>query len=95
MGLPMENAIQLKCLKTSLRSCFFLKRNNNTPCNHATVYFNNDPIIRENVQKHIGLFLDSKLNFSGPINEKVKKATKGINVIRKRNLSLARSSLLT
>ena len=63
--------------------------------NHATVYFNNDPVIRENFQKHLGLFLDSKLNFSGHINEKIKKATKCINVIRKMNLSLPRSSLLT
>ena len=39
--------------------------------NHATVYFNNDPVIRENFQKHLGLFLDSKLNLSGHINEKI------------------------
>ena len=58
-------------------------------------YFNNDPVIRENIQKHLGLFLDSKLNFSGHINEKIKKATKGINVIRKMNLPLPQSSLLT
>ena len=63
--------------------------------NHATVYFNNDLVIRENFQKHLGLFLDSNLNFSGHINEKIKKATKGINVIRKMNLPLPRSSLLT
>ena len=63
--------------------------------NHATVYFNNDPVIREIFQKHRGLFLDSKLNFSGHINEKIKKATKSINVIRKMNLPLPRSSLLT
>ena len=63
--------------------------------NHATVYFNNDPVIRENFQKHLGLFLDSKLNFFSHINEKIKNATKGINVIRKMNLSLPRSSLLT
>ena len=56
---------------------------------------NNKPVIRGNFQKHLGLFLDSKLNFSGHINEKIRKATKGINVIRKMNLSLPRSSLLT
>ena len=39
--------------------------------NHATVYFNNNPVIRENFQKHLGLFLDSKLNLSGHINEKI------------------------
>ena len=63
--------------------------------NHATVYFNNDPVIRENFLKHLGLFLDSKLNFSGHINEKIKKAIKGINITRKMNLSLPRFSLLT
>ena len=36
------------------------------------VYFNNDPATRENFQKHLGLFLDSKLNFSDHINEKIK-----------------------
>ena len=58
--------------------------------NQATVYFNNVPITRE---KHYGVFLDSKLNFFDHINEEIKKATKGINVIRKINLSLPRSSL--
>ena len=66
-----------------------------TKTNHTIVYFNNDPVIREIFQKHLGLVLDSKLNFSGHINEKIKKANKGINVIRKMNLSLQRSSLLT
>ena len=53
--------------------------------NHTTVYFNNLPVIRENLQKHLGLILDSKLNFFDHISEK----------IRKMNLSLPRSSLLT
>ena len=63
--------------------------------NHATIYFNNVPMIRDNIQKHLGLFLDSKLSFFDHINEKIKKATKGVNVIRKMNLLLPRSSLLT
>ena len=62
--------------------------------NHATVYFNYDPEIRENLQKQLGLSIDCKVNFSGHINEKMKKATKGINVTR-RNLPLPQSSLLT
>ena len=63
--------------------------------NYATVYFNSDPVIRENFPKHLSLFLDSKLNFFDHINEKIKKDTKSINVIRKMNLPLSRSSLLT
>ena len=36
--------------------------------NHAAVDFNNDPVIMENFQKHLGLFLGSKLNSSDHIN---------------------------
>ena len=62
--------------------------------NNATVYFNHIPVIRDNIQKHLGLLLDSKLSFFDQINKKNKKATKGVNVIRKMNL-LLRSCLLT
>ena len=37
----------------------------------------NVPVRRDNIQKHLGLFLDSKLSFFDHINEKIKKATKG------------------
>ena len=63
--------------------------------NHGTVYFNNLRLIRVNVQTHLGLFLDSKLNFFDHINLKILKATNGVNVVRKMNLLLPRSSLLT
>ena len=51
-------------------------------------------MIRENIQRHLGLFHDSKLSFFDHINEKIKKASKEVNVIRKMNLLLPRSSLL-
>ena len=38
--------------------------------------------------------LDEKLNFSEHINEKLKKVTKSVNILRKLNLTLPRSSLL-
>ena len=62
---------------------------------HATVYFNNDPVIRGNSQNISVCFVYSKLNFSDHVNEKVIKVTKGIKIIRKMNLSLPQSSLLT
>ena len=65
------------------------------PFNHSDIYFNNIPLKRENTQKHLGLYLDAKLNFSENINEKIKKAVKGISVIKKVNVTLPRSSLLT
>ena len=52
-------------------------------------------MIKENVQKDLGLLLDSKLNFFDHINQKIKKVTKRVKVIRKLNLLLACSSLLT
>ena len=39
--------------------------------NHATVYFNNVPVIRDNIQKHLGLFLDSKLSLLIHIEVKI------------------------
>ena len=50
------------------------------------------PLNRNYTQKHLGLYLDAMLNFSEQVNEKIKKAVKGI---RKLNVTLSRSSLLT
>ena len=63
--------------------------------NHGTVYFNNVPVIRENTQKHLSLFFDSKLNFFDHMNKQIKKTSKGANVIKKMIWLLPRSSLLT
>ena len=53
------------------------------------------PLNRKNTQKYLGLYLDAKLNFSDHRNEKIKKAVKGISVVKKLNVTLPRSSLLT
>ena len=39
------------------------------------------PLNRKNTQKHLGLHLNVKLNFSEHINEKNKKAVRDISVI--------------
>ena len=62
---------------------------------HPSLYFNNTPIQRKSVQKHLGLFLDEKLSFLEHIDEKIKKATVWVTLMRKLNLLLPRSSLLT
>ena len=46
-------------------------------------YFNNMPIFSVNFQKHLGIYLDGKLNFSNDIKEKIYKAMQGVGVIRK------------
>ena len=45
--------------------------------NHETIYFNNVPVIKENSQKHIGLFLDYKLSFLDHINKNLERLLKG------------------
>ena len=62
--------------------------------NHPIVSFNILPINIKSTQKHLGLLLDEKLNFTEHINEELKKVTKSINLLRKLNLSLPRSALL-
>ena len=51
------------------------------------------PLNRENTQKHLGLYLDTKLNFpEHKINEKIEKTIKGNSVIKTLNVTLPRSS---
>ena len=62
--------------------------------NHNGIYFSNMPLNRKNTQKHLGLYLDANLTFSEHTNEKI-EAVKGMSVIKKLNVTLPRSSLLT
>ena len=56
--------------------------------------FNNSIVTRRLSHKHLGLTLDSRLNFDDHINEKIAIANKGIGIIRKLYRYLPRSSLL-
>ena len=49
-----------------------------TDTNHPNLYFNNEQMQRQSVQKHLGFFLDEKLSFLEHIDAKIKKATVGI-----------------
>ena len=71
----------------------FSRKKNNT--SHPSLYFNNTRIQRKSVQKHLDLFLHEKLSFLEDIDEKIKKATVGVLLMRKLNLLLPRWSLLT
>ena len=71
----------------------FSRKKNNT--SHPSLYFDNTTMRRKSVQKYLGLFLDENLSFLEHIGEKIKKATVGVNLMRKRNLFLPCSSLLT
>ena len=49
---------------------------------HPELLFNGIPVARNPFTKHLGVYLDSKLNFSKHIKEKVAKAMKGITLLK-------------
>ena len=50
--------------------------------NHPDLNFNGIPVARESFTKHLGVYLDSRLNFSKHIKEQVLKATKGVSLLK-------------
>ena len=60
---------------------------------HSSIHFNDTLAAKGNIQKHLGLFLDEKLNFNYYKNEKLAKVMEGINVIKKLSNVLPRHSL--
>ena len=62
---------------------------------HPPAIFNNMPVVCSSCQKHLGIYLDEKLNFSNHIKEKISKANKGIGILRKLYNVLPRNSLIT
>ena len=62
---------------------------------HPTTTFNTVPVAHTSCQKHLGLYLDEKLNFSQHINIKISKANKGIGIIKRLSHILPRNFLLT
>ena len=52
-------------------------------------------MVQSSYQKHLGIYLDQKLNFTHHIKEKVIKANKGIAVIKNLQTKLPWNALLT
>ena len=46
-------------------------------------------------QKHLGILLDSKLNFNAHVDQKIKQCNRIIGLIRRLSISLPRNALLT
>ena len=62
---------------------------------HPSIYFNNNPIEQVSSQKHLGMILDTKLNFQEHIKNILTKVNKTIGLLRKLQNILPRGSLLT
>ena len=62
---------------------------------HLLILFNNAPVKRCSIQKHLGIHLYEKLNFNHHFKEKITKASNGTGVIKKLSNTLPRDALLT
>ena len=63
--------------------------------NHPELIFNNIPVNQTSYQKHLGMFLDNKLNFGEHLKYITNKVNKSIGLLRKLQMSLPRRSLVT
>ena len=51
--------------------------------NHNQVYFNHNSLKQVPPQKHLGVYLDTKLNFQEHLNNIISKVNKTIRLLRK------------
>ena len=66
-----------------------------TKSSQPQISFNNMPVFSVTFHKHLGIYLDEKLNFNYHIQEKICKAMQGVGIIRKLSKILPRNSLIT
>ena len=66
-----------------------------TKTNHPTLVFNENPVHQVALHKHLGMYLDRKLNFEEYLKTIINKIIKTIGLLRKFQNFLPRKSLLT
>ena len=62
---------------------------------HQTIYFYDALVTKTNSRKHLGMYLDEKLNCLQNIKERTLRANKGVGVLRKLKHIFSRHSLIT
>ena len=75
--------------KQAIEICFSHKRDNE---NYPSLVFNDTKVQVANSQKHLGLILDSKLDFNEYIDNEINKIR---GIMKRLSLILVRKSLLT
>ena len=76
----------------TIEVCFSNKRDKG---NYPPLHFNSTNVQVADSQKHLGLVLDSKLNFNEHIESRISKCNKIIGLMKKLSQILSRKSLLT
>ena len=76
-------------VKQAIEVCFLQKRDKVV---YPPLQFsNNNDVQSANSQKHLGLVLDSKLDFNKHVNNIVNKYNKSIGIMKKLSLTLSRN----
>ena len=73
----------------------FSRKSNSNSLPYPPVKFNENNITKCSYQKHLGIVLDSKLNFNTHIDQKIKKCNKLIGLMKRLSVNLPRSALFT
>ena len=76
-------------IKEAIEVCFSHKRDKVV---YPPLKFNNNDAQSANSQKHLGLVLDSKVDFNEHVNNKINKCNKSIGIMKKLSLTLSRNS---
>ena len=71
----------------------YCRKTNNS--SHSPVAFNNNDINKYPHHKHLGIVLDSKLDFQFHVDQKIKKCNKLIGLTRRLSVIVPRKALVT
>ena len=63
--------------------------------NHPPLFFSQNAVPQTSVQKHLGMYLDSKLNFSEHLKTISQKTNKSKGLLRELQTVLPRAPLIT
>ena len=73
----------------------FSRKTSSNDLSHPPIKFSNNCISKFPHQNHLGIVLDSKLNFNAPVDQKIKNCNRIIGLIRRLSITLPRNDLLT
>ena len=73
----------------------FSRKTSSNNLSHPPIKFNNIDISKCPHQKHLGIVLDSKLNFNAHVDQKIKNCNRIIGLIRQLSINLRRNAILT
>ena len=91
----MENEFWSGPQQAGPRSYFFLRNQKSSQPSQPSLISNNNQVTESITQKHLGIFLDTKLDFQERLKGKFSKINKTIAVLRKLHHILPRSPLLS